>query len=228
MSGQPKEDRDWENWPGRGPVEDGIRHRLKELFDPTEREEAVADLISDRGREIEERTAQLHAAIADLERREELTARLRSAVEELLHSGSTELDARHADLAALARDLSVREEEVSAAEIEVAERRQELGAVELRRAALERRERAAVERDEKLAQAAGAVGAASAPATSHVLFVAADGYRLVERNGAAPDVGAHVEIDGLEYVVARVGRSPLPGDGRACAVLDPLRSQHPA
>ncbi len=190
------------------------------MFAPTDTEAAVDALISERGREIEERTEQLHAAVADLERREELTARLRSAVEEMLHHGSTELDARQADLTALALELAAREEEVRAAEREVALRKQELGAVELRRAAVERRERAAEQRDGNLI----AREQPTRDTSAHLLYLVGDGYRLVSRDGAAPRVGSQVEVDGQPFVVTRVGVSPLPGDRRACAYLEPARS----
>jgi hypothetical protein len=50
----------------------------------------------------------------------------------------------------------------------------------------------------------------------------ADGYRLVEMPGAAPEVGALVELEACDgpLVVTRYGRSPLPFDGRPCAYLD--------
>ena len=151
MPGQPRRDREWENWPGRGSADDGIRHRLRTLFASTENdEEAIEALIAQRGREIEEQTDQLQATIADLERREEQTGRLRSAVEEMLRHGSAELDERHADLATLARELGEREERVRADERDIAVRKQELGAVELRRAAVERREEALAAREEAL------------------------------------------------------------------------------
>ncbi len=57
----------------------------------------------------------------------------------------------------------------------------------------------------------------------HILYVTGDGYRLVERDGRAPGVEELVELDGREFVVGRVGRSPLPGDRRACAYLEPAR-----
>jgi hypothetical protein len=62
------------------------------------------------------------------------------------------------------------------------------------------------------------------PPVAHVLFVpAGDGYELFERDGAPPAAGEWVrEPDGLAaLLVARVGRSPLPGDERPCAYLTP-------
>jgi hypothetical protein len=52
-----------------------------------------------------------------------------------------------------------------------------------------------------------------------------ESYALVEREGPAPTVGAELQlIDGADehaslFAVARVGRSPLPSDGRDCAYL---------
>lgn len=244
MQGQPRRDREWDNWPGRGSADDGIRHRLKALFASTENEEeAIEALIAQRGREIEEQTDQLQATIADLERREEQTGRLRSAVEEMLRHGSAELDERHADLATLARELGEREERVRADERDIAVRKQELGAVELRRAAVERREEGLAAREEALDRVAGeltrreaelavaedVVGQAGiegfgAPAdepeaTVHMLYL--PGYSLEEHPGPAPEPGSVIVVAGRRLVVARVGRAPLPGDRRPCAYLEP-------
>jgi len=54
----------------------------------------------------------------------------------------------------------------------------------------------------------------------HVCFAAgADGYRLLAHPGPPPVVGSTYELDGVEYVVTKVGRSPLPLDRRRCAYL---------
>ena len=244
MQGNPRGDRESEDWPGRRPPDEGIRHRLRALFAATDDEEAVDALISDRGREIEEQTERLQQTIESLERREEQAGRLRSAVEEMLRHGSAELDERQAELAALAVELRAREEAVREQERDIALRKQELGAVELRRAAVERREETATEREAALEQAAADVrdrelelaerersaavvsdlappAAPEPEAATHLLYVARDGWQLVERDGPVPPLDAAVEVDGVALVVARVGHSPLPGDLRACAYLEP-------
>ena len=53
-----------------------------------------------------------------------------------------------------------------------------------------------------------------------VLRPSQQGYVLVVREGTCPDAGAEEEIDGRRYVVAKVGRSPLPADPRRCAFLE--------
>jgi chromosome segregation ATPase len=155
VQGEPRSDREWEHWPGRRPPDDRIRHRLKSLFTPTEHGvDDVEALIAERGRELEARTRQLADAIADLERREESTRRLRIAVEEMLRRGSAELDDRHAELNALSSELAEREARMSATEEDLEERRRALGAVELHRAAVERREATLHEREQMLETAA--------------------------------------------------------------------------
>ncbi len=63
-------------------------------------------------------------------------------------------------------------------------------------------------------------------ATAYVAFVpAGDAYRLVECQGAPPYLGQVVDIEGFEDAmlrVSRLGRSPLPFDGRPCAYLERL------
>ncbi len=126
-------------------------------------------------------------------------------------------------------------------ERDVSLRKQELGAVELRRAAVERREETAAERESALEQVAsdlrdrelqlaereharpvgGDLVLRPAPepeAATHLLYVARDGWQLVERDGPVPPVDSSVDMDGELLVVTRVGRSPLPGD-RACLCL---------
>lgn len=262
MQDDPRGERDWEHWPGRRPPDEGIRHRLKALFSATDSEDAIEALIDERGREIEERTDQLQTTISDLERREERAGQLRTAVEEMLRHGSAELDERHADLTALARDLAVRDEKVRADERYIAVRKQELGAVELRRAAVERREQAISERETALEQLAAELaererqlaarersghGAAlvelaradldvarhlrpsehdddATDVDGHILYLSDGGYRIVARPGRADPVGALVELDGSQYVVTRIGRSPLPGDRRPWAYLEVTRA----
>ncbi len=54
-----------------------------------------------------------------------------------------------------------------------------------------------------------------------VAFVASPaGYRLVERDGAAPGRGERVDVEGTPFRVVRLGPSPLPGDRRRCAFLE--------
>jgi hypothetical protein len=241
---QSRPDREWEHWPGRRVPDDGIRHRLKALFSATDDEQAVEALIGERGREIEEQTARLQSTIEGLERREEQAARLRAAVEEMLRHGSAELDERHAQLTALAADLRTREERVRELEHDLAARRQELGAVELRRAAVERREQAASELEAALAEAAAALrerqresadsdsGIGQEPhepgPKAHRLFLGIAPYRFLDRDGPAPAAGDTLEVEGAAFVVTRVGRSPVPGDERPCAYLEPARAPAPA
>jgi hypothetical protein len=55
---------------------------------------------------------------------------------------------------------------------------------------------------------------------SHLLFVRnGAGYKLVEREGPAPAIGASIELERL-FRVTKLGRSPLPRDARRCAYLE--------
>lgn len=334
-------DREWENWPGRRPADEGLKRRLRALFTPVDEDEEIQALLAERGRELDEQTENLAATISDLERRERKTRELRAAVEDMLRQGSAELDDRHDELNVLAVELARREDAVSRAEADIAERRREAGAVELRRAAVERREVAAGEREaaldriaaelqereqllregeqarERLAQREAALDARSAEldvrerlatgkaeeiasirrslavaeaelreresrladldaraeelegiaaaveerqraleaaeatlvesrveleravagvskdlgfehtaepaaADAHVCFVPGERYRIVAADGPAPEPGTELRLEDVPFRVLRVGSSPLPGDRRRCAFLEPL------
>ena len=59
-------------------------------------------------------------------------------------------------------------------------------------------------------------------AETHLLFVwKPSGYELREREGEPPVLGSTVEEDGLRMQVTKVAPSPLPGDERRCAYLQP-------
>lgn len=47
----------------------------------------------------------------------------------------------------------------------------------------------------------------------------AEGYDLIEREGELPAVGEAMEFGEQQYVVTKLGRSPLPFDRRACVFL---------
>lgn len=276
-AGPERRDREWENWPGRSTPDGRVRGRLRGLFSPTDGSELeIEELIEARGRDLELRTAELTSTIGDLQRREEETRSLRSEIEAMLRDGAEELDQRHAQLSALSTETIRREAELEKVEQALEERRQELGAVELRRAAVERREATLSSqqgeleliRDELAARVADAEERVSdldrrraeieqrsaelsaraleldaiaeefaelersaaerepVPAgpsydhTAHVLLVPGSTYRLVHREGSPPTSGDRLLVDERDYVVTRVGRSPLPGDHRGCAFLE--------
>jgi len=57
----------------------------------------------------------------------------------------------------------------------------------------------------------------------YLVFVwSPSGYTLETRSGDPPPVGAEVEDRERRFRVTKLAPSPLPGDGRACAYLQPL------
>jgi len=57
----------------------------------------------------------------------------------------------------------------------------------------------------------------------HLLFAwTPRGYVLHDGLGDVPDGGSRLSVNGHEYEVAKLARSPLPGDERRCAYLEPL------
>ena len=59
---------------------------------------------------------------------------------------------------------------------------------------------------------------------SYLAFVwTPHGYRFQEREGDPPAVGVEIEEENSRFVVTKVAPSPLPGDDRRCAYLQPTR-----
>jgi chromosome condensin MukBEF ATPase and DNA-binding subunit MukB len=243
MQGSPRHAPDWQHWPGRPEGDDGVRKRLRALFVPSDAGDAIAELIEEHSRELETRAEELRLAVADLEQREARARELHARIEQVLREGSAELDMRHSDLVVRAAELDRRETAVVEAESRVEDRARELGAVELKSAAVERREQALLEREQALArqerelreqeQALERRASALADTTglagdapdgtedaSHIALAIDNGYRLIEREGAAPAPGEAVELDGSLHRCVRVTASPYPGDLRRCAVLE--------
>jgi selenocysteine lyase/cysteine desulfurase len=189
-------------------------------------EDQLEGLLDERRRELEAQAVALENAIADLERREGLLRDSRASLERLLRLGTSDLDSRESELAELIRELTAREERLQEAEAELTRRRSELGAVELRRASVEQRERALAEREVELDEREREAPPAPAEARSRdtaptveLAFVPGDRYRLVEIGGTELEPGSTFAQNDDEYVVTRVGPSPLPGDARRCAYL---------
>jgi len=56
---------------------------------------------------------------------------------------------------------------------------------------------------------------------AHLLLTSSpDGYRLMEWPGPAPVSGTLLDVDGVRFVVLRIGSSPLPGTGLRCVFLE--------
>jgi hypothetical protein len=221
----------WEQGPE--PRESGVRSRLRGLFAPTDAGDAVADLIASHGRELELRSEKLLTAIHDLERREERARELHARVEEILREGSAELDARQLELNARTAELESREAALAVSEERVEERSRVLGAVELRRAAVERREETvrarALDLERRVAELTTlATRAEDVPSTddgsavddAHVVVLSPGVYRVLEREGPPPAPGEQVPLEDGVYRCVRLTPSPFPADDRRCALLE--------
>jgi hypothetical protein len=240
MQEHARRDRQWVHWPDDR--EAGVRSRLRSLFAPTDAGDAVAELIAVHGRELEERSAELLTAAGALELRERRARELHAKVENILREGSAELDIRQTELETRARQLDVREAALIESEQRVEDRRRELGAVELRGAAVKRREDALRAREaelelrtgeladlarrlDALGTALGGVERPDARDDAHLVFAAGEGYRLLERDGPAPSPGEDVVLDDGQYRCIRVTASPFPADLRRCALLERVLEQ---
>jgi chromosome segregation ATPase len=233
MTSPEQHDQDHEAEPGE-PRRGGLVRRV--LNQGPSPEQRLEELLARRRVELDEHAGRLRESIAELERREELLRDSRASVERTLRLGTSDLEAREAELTDFLSSLTEREAALSEAEVELARRRQELGAVELKRAAVERRERALAEREEELdalrerleereTQLAGS-GTTAQPV--ELVFLPGERYRIVEIEPVVLTVGYAFDVDDAEYTVARVGRSPLPHDGRLCAYLVRGRGRLPA
>jgi hypothetical protein len=221
----------------RAAIEDMLRRGSAEL------DERHADLNA-FAHDLAQREAELAAAERELaDRRQELGAvELRRAAAErretALNEREAELARREASLRQTAEDLTAREQDEaddSAATAELVARRAELDTRErelaqrdtnltARKDALDRR---AAELDARAAAAAAQAAQipgpqpAPEPETAHLVFLSSERYRLLEAEGPAPAAGAVLELEGDRFLVVRVGASPLPGDRRRCAFVEP-------
>jgi multidrug efflux pump subunit AcrA (membrane-fusion protein) len=218
--------------PGHHEHEDARRGGLvrRVLHSGPSPEQQLEELIAQRRSELDAHAERLRESIAELERREELLRDSRASVERMLRLGTSDLEAREAELTKFLTSLTERESSLSEAEAALTRRRQELGAVELKRAAVEARERAVAVRESELAELESALEeravdspkddlAPETEAPAELVFVPGARYRLVEIEAVHLTRGFAFDVDGVEYAVARVGTSPLPGDTRRCAYL---------
>jgi hypothetical protein len=237
MQRHARDDRHSGQRPGRN-ADEKARGRLRALFASSDAADAVAELVAERGRELEERSAEIRAVVQELEHREERARELHLKVEQILRDGAAELDLRQGELSVRSAELDARETTVEQAEAKLEDRRRALGAVELRAAAVERREEAVRLRERELEHRAGelaelarqldelgetvaAAGLEPEREDEHVALAADGRYQLIVRSGPAPRPGDLVELDDGPYRCLRVAGSPLPGDDRRCAVLEP-------
>lgn len=196
------------------------------LFRRRPAEPDAAAIVAARARELAAAAERVSAEAASLSAREHGIDEREVRLEERRAAGARELDERTEALTALGRDLAARERRAAALEGRLAAREQELREREARalaaEAAARRREDELRAAEHRLAARADerSTSASPPPASACVLFVpSASGYRLVPLERPPPQLGEQIDLAGETFVVLRVGRSPLPGDGRPCAFL---------
>ena len=180
----------------------GVRRELENVRHAfRDRAEAVE---SELRRECENHAAtrdQLDETLADLTK---TTAKLHDT------------EAASAEIAVRAAQLS--EEQAAAAETRVAALDARLA--EEQAASAETRSALALALSELAARGVAAVDREQPSCADYLCFAPGKkGYRLVPASGAMPGVGDRHELRGADYVVTRVGPSPLPSDQRRCAYL---------
>jgi septal ring factor EnvC (AmiA/AmiB activator) len=178
--------------------------------DAAEREELQARLSATQAHEVEARTAlaERNELIAELQRE---LAELSEQAEQPDQEGAAERDELQARLSAAVADIAKLEAEAQTA---VAERDELI--TELRRELAELHEQSQQPQAEPVAEGA-TVGRA------HLLFLpSASGYALIEFEGPDPPSGTLLDVDGVGYVVRRVGVSPFPGSRLRCVYVEPV------
>ncbi len=176
-------------------ADEGLAARVSELS------EALHAASAERDAAVE-RAAALEPELASLRDRVEAVAAERDAA--LAGRAGTDPEA-----GALREQLAARERRLAESVGEIAKMNRE------HRALLQ-----LVERQFQLEESTTAVPETKGEA-AHVLFVpSANGYTLLEQDGAAPEAGDVVELDGGRFVVRRLGPSPLPCPRRRCAYLE--------
>jgi len=195
---------------------------LRARSDELDRREAA---VTDAGKDVGFRSTQLDARDAEL--------RFRAA----------QLDTRDAKLDLRSAQLDTREAELGVRLVRLEIRERQVVDADRRVATVDRRGQAVSPPEADLGQPEGdGAGPApvpgghetpegverTAPALEDVhLAVAPDnGYRLVARQGAAPDPGEIVELGDVRYRCVRVQASPFLGDERRCVVLELLPPEH--
>lgn len=115
-------------------------------------------------------------------------------------------DAAAAHIAGLEADLAGRDEAIAQLQNELAELREQAEQLQAEQS-----------QDDEAAEPEPAGGYA------HLLFIpSVSGYALIEFAGPDPPSGTLLEVDGVNYVVRRVGPSPFPGTRLRCVFLEPV------
>jgi hypothetical protein len=158
------------------------------------------------------RTAELEA---EVQAQQAEVARVTAAAVAHIDKLEAELNARASEPAQPDRTAEL-EAELQAAiatriELENAVRLGATRIAELQRELAEAREAAVVE---------APVVEASVESAHLLLTHTSEGYTLLEWPGPAPDSGTLIDVDGVRFVVLRVGVSPFPGSGLRCVFLE--------
>ena len=187
-----------------------------------------SDSDTTRDAELSDREASLATSMLELERQREQLAALEQTTMERsarVEIAQARLDERTAELARVADELNAREVELARLEHTTRER---AGQADLAQARLDERatELASVAetldtRELELEAQLPPPPTEVEPEQTHLLFVGGDRYRLLPGDGPAPAPGSEITLDGTAYRVVGIRASPLPGDPRRCALLEP-------
>ena len=220
--------------PAPAPAADSAGTRVKEL------EAQLHTVLTERNalvQSVNERQAMLAEAA---QKQDAEVARVTNAA--AAHIKSLEAEAQ-ATLAGRDEVISQLQREVAALREEAEQRQHEPAADEARIRSLEAEAQAAIAgRDGLISQLQREVAAlgeraeqrqhepAAEKATeeaavgrAHLLFVpSSSGYALIEFPGPDPPSGTVLDVDGVGYVVRRVGASPFPGSRLRCVFVEPV------
>ena len=190
-------------------------------------EQRLEELLAQRRSELEAHAARLRESIEELERREELLRDSRASVERMLRLGTSDLEAREAELTDFLSGLTAarggahgRRKKIS----RVADRSSAPSSSSVPRSSAVsgrwKHERATSSSARRRSRSGQPLRRPSRSPSRSSSCSCPESATASSTSSPSPLTrGYAFDVEGVEYAVARIGRSPLPGDDRRCAYL---------
>ena len=204
----------------------GQSEKVAKLLEEGQAELAESELqrsrLADECTRLQGERAEARAALAEAAKELEGLRTRAESLEHTLQQRDAELAESERACSRLADECAREREDRTAAQAALGDVRQELDGRVAEVATLEREVGSLGLRVSELEtlQAAAPGETREPELASHLRLVSqSSGYELSEGAGPPPNAGELIDVNGRRLCVVRVGRSPLPGDDRACAFL---------